>query len=70
MNDSAVDREGLGRYFATGCGVVDELVRKVDAYFRIGCWALSEIVGIRAWAGRVPYNTVNSHAFVVQSYEE
>ena len=38
-NDTAVDREGLGNEFvvgAIGCGVVDELVRDFDAYFRIG----------------------------------
>ena len=49
-NDSAVDREGLGSDFimgATGCGVVDELVRDFDAYFRIGCWALSEIAFVQ-----------------------
>ena len=32
---------------ATGCGVVDELVRDFDAYFRIGCWALSEIAFVQ-----------------------
>jgi len=37
-----IKRDDVG---ATGCGVVDESVHDVDAYFRIGhgCWALSEI---------------------------
>ena len=35
--------ERSGHVGATGCEVVGESVRDVDAHFQIGSWALSEI---------------------------